>query len=140
MQFSVTTGSPAGEATGCAILPLFENGPLTAAAREVDEGCGGALSRLVGIGDASAKPGRTLLVPGLEGIEADRVLLVGCGKEDEFDAKVLNRAVASAAEALSQTGVTDATSYLPHGGAGGVDSYYAAPRHGDRGQRRPVPL
>ena len=55
MQFSVTTGSPAGEATGCAILPLFENEPLTAAAREVDEGCGGALSRLVESGDASAK-------------------------------------------------------------------------------------
>ena len=126
MQFSVTTGSPAGEATGCAILPLFENGPLTTAAREVDEGCGGTLSRLVEIGDASAKPGRTLLVPGLEGIEADRVLLVGCGKEDEFDAKALNRAVASAAEALSQTGVTDAASYLSPGGASGMDSYYAA--------------
>ncbi len=126
MRFSVTTGSPAGEATGCAILPLFDNGPLTAAAREVDDGCGGTLSRLVENGDASGKPGRTLLLPGLEGVEADRVLLVGCGKEDEFDAKALNRAAACAAEALSQTGVTDAVSYLSHGGVSGVDAYYAA--------------
>ena len=126
MHFSVTTGSSATEATGCAILPLFENGSLAAATQAVDDGCGGALSQLVETGDASAKPGRTLLVPGLEGIGADRVLLVGCGKEDNFDAKALNRAVASAAAALSQTGVTDAVSYLSRDGAGGVDAYYAA--------------
>ena len=126
MQFSVTTGSSAAEATGCVILPLFENGAMTAATRAVDEGCGGAVSRLVEIGDASAKPGRTLLLPGLEGIEADRVLLVGCGKEDDFDAKALNRVVAGAAEALSRTAVADAISYLSHGGARGVDSYSAA--------------
>ena len=126
MQFSVTTGSAAGEATGCVILPLFENGALAAATQAVDESCGGAVGRLVEIGDASAKAGRTLLLPGLEGIEAERVLLVGCGKEEKFDAKALDKAVAAAAAALSRTGVTDASSYLAQGGASGVDAYYAA--------------
>ena len=126
MQFSVTTDSAAGEATGCVILPLFENGALAAATQAVDESCGGAVGRLVEIGDASAKAGRTLLLPGLEGIEAERVLLVGCGKEEKFDAKALDKAVAAAAAALSRTGVTDASSYLAQGGVGGVDAYYAA--------------
>ena len=126
MQFSVSTGSPAAEATGCVILPLFENGSLAPATQAVDESCGGVLSRLAEAGDASAKPGRTLLLPGLEGIEAERVLLAGCGKKDDFDAKALNRIVAAAAQALSRTGVRDATSYLSRDGAAGVDSYYAA--------------
>ena len=126
MQFSVTTDSPASRATGCVILPLFENGPMTAATQAVDEACGRVLGRLVEIGDASAKPGRTRLLPGLEGIAAERVLLTGCGKEDEFDAKALNGAVAAAAQALGNTGVTDATSFLSQGGAAGVDAYYAA--------------
>ncbi|MYJ96259.1 MAG: leucyl aminopeptidase, partial [Proteobacteria bacterium] len=126
MQFSVTTDSPATRATGCVILPLFENGPLAAATQSVDESCGGVLGRLVESGDASAMPGRTRLLPGLEGIAAERVLLTGCGKEDAFNAKALNGAVAAAAQALGETGVTDATSYLTRGGAAGVDAYYAA--------------
>ena len=126
MQFSVTTGSPAAEATGCVILPLFEDGPMAPATRAVDEACGGALSRLVEAGDASGKPGRTLLLPGLDGIAAERALLSGCGKEDAFDAKALNRAAAAAAQALSRTGVADAVSFLSQGGVEGVDSYYAA--------------
>ena len=126
MQFSVTTDSPATRTTSCVILPLFENGQLASSTQAVDESCGGVLSRLVESGDASAKPGRTRLLPGLEGIAAERVLLTGCGKEDAFDAKALNGAVAAAAQALGETGVTDATSYLSQGGAAGVDAYYAA--------------
>jgi len=126
MHFSVTTDSPADRATGCVILPLFENGRLAAATQAVDESCGGVVSRLVESGDASAKPGRTRLLPGVEGITAERVLLTGCGKEDRFDAKALNGAVAAAAQALGETGVTDATSYLSEGGAADVDAYYAA--------------
>ena len=126
MQFSVTTDSPASRATGCVILPLFESGPMAAATQAVDEACGGVLGRLVESGDASAKPGRTRLLPGLAGIAAERVLLTGCGKEDAFNAKALNGAVAAAAQALSETGVTDATSYLAQGGAADVDAYHAA--------------
>ena len=126
MRFSVTTGPPAAEATGCVILPLFEDGPLPAATRAVDESCGGVLGRLVEAGDASGKPGRALLLPGLAGIGAGRVLQTGCGKRDKFDAKALNRAVAAAARALGRTGVADAASYLSQGGVKGVDAYYAA--------------
>ena len=126
MQFSVTMDSPATRATGCVVLPLFENGPMAAATQAVDESCGGVLGRLVESGDASAKPGRTRLLPGLEGIAAERVLLTGCGKEDAFNAKALNGAVAAAAQALGETGVTDATSYLSQAAAAGVDAYYAA--------------
>ncbi len=125
MRYSVTTVSPTVEKTGCAILPLFEN-DMPAATRAVDDSSGGALSRLLETGDASAKPGRTLLLPGLDGTSAERVLLVGCGEQDGFDAKALNRAVASATATLNRTGVKDAVSYLCHGGARGVDAYHAA--------------
>ena len=126
MEFPVTTGSPADEKTGCLVLPVFENGQLSGAAGEADASCDGALSRLVTTGDASAKPGRTLLVPTVAGIAAERVLLVGCGAEDKFDAKALHRSVTAAAEALALTGVKDATSFLSHGSLGEVEDYYAA--------------
>ena len=126
MEFPVRTGGPAKQKTACAVLPVFEGRTLKGATHEVDAACGGALSQLVKAGDAAAKPGRTLLVPRLQGAAAERVLLVGCGKEAEFDAKALSRAVTAAAEALSETRVPEATSYLAHGAVKGVDAYYAA--------------
>ena len=126
MEFPVRTGSAAGEKTGCLILPVFQSGQLSGAAKEVDASCGGALSRLVTAGDASAKPGRTLLAPGVEGIAAERVLLVGCGDEDKFDAKALHGSVTAAAAALGRTGAKEATSFLSHGTVKGVEDYYAA--------------
>ncbi len=126
MEFPVRTGSLAGEKTGCLVLPIFEHRQLSGAFEEVDANCGGALSRLVTAGDASAKPGRTLLVPEVEGIAAERVLLVGCGDAEKFDAKALHRSVAVAAEALGRTGVGEATSLLSHGPVQGVEDYDAA--------------
>ena len=126
MEFPVRTGSPTRQKTACAILPVFDGRRWNGATQEMDAACDEALSRLVDAGDASAKPGRTLLVPRLEGVAADRVLLVGCGKEREFDAKALSRAVAAAAQALCRTSVEEATSYLAHGPVEGIEEYYAA--------------
>ena len=126
MEFPVRTGAPASQKTACAILPVFEGRGLKGATHEVDVSCGGVLSQLVKAGDASAKAGRTLLVPRLQGTAAERVLLVGCGKEAEFDAKVLARTVAAAVGAISGMGIREATSYLAHGGVKALDEYYAA--------------
>jgi len=126
MEFPVKTGAPASQKTACAILPIFEGRRLSGATHEVDVSCGRALSQLVKAGDATARPGKTLLVPRLQGTAAARVLLVGCGKEAEFDAKALSRAVSAAAAALSGMGIKEATSYLAYGPVKGIDDYYAA--------------
>jgi len=77
-------------------------------------------------GDAAAKPGRTRLAPLPEGAAAERILLVGCGKKEKFDARALRRAVAAAAKALSGTGARDAVSFLAHGP---VDGDHRGPGH-----------
>jgi leucyl aminopeptidase len=51
------------------------------------------------------KPGSTLLLHGISGIVAPRVLLVGLGKEDEFSEKRYRDAIATAIDALKDTGV-----------------------------------
>ena len=118
MEFPVRTGAPASQKTACAILPVFEDRRFKGAPQEINVACGGLLGQLVRAGDASAKPGKALLLPKTQGAAAARVLLVGCGKEAEFDAKALARAVTTAVDALSKTGVREATTYLAHGGEG----------------------
>jgi leucyl aminopeptidase len=125
MEFPVKTGAPGSQRTACAILPIFE-GALRGAAKEIDATTGGILRRLVRGGDASSKLGNTLLVPEAPGGPANRWLLVGCGKAEQFDSKRLCTALGAAVAALKGSGVKEAVSYLIHKPPGELDPYYAA--------------
>src|SRR5690606_6355439 len=125
MEFPVRTGTPAGQRTACAILPIFED-RLRGAAKDADDAAGGLIKRLVRSGDASAKLGSTLLVPHASGGGADRWLLVGCGKAADFDARKLCKALGSAVAVLKDKGIKDATSYLTWERSPSLDAYYAA--------------
>jgi leucyl aminopeptidase len=70
------------------------------------------LSDILKHGDMDGKAGATLLLHGIPGIRAERVLLVGLGKEKEFRDKEYRSAVAAAVRALDQTGAADAALFL----------------------------
>lgn len=125
MDFSVKTGAPAEQRTACAILPVFEE-RLTGPTKGIDGAVGGLLKRLVRSGDASSKLGSTLLIPASEGTSAERLLLVGCGKAAEFDAKKLCKALAAAVGAIKDKGIREAVSYLTWERPESLDPYYAA--------------
>ena len=125
MEFPIKTGAPATQKTACAILPIFAARGLKGATREIDRSCGGLLSQLVKSGDASGKLGETLLVPRLEGTAAGRALLLGCGKQADFDAKRFRQAVTAAVRKLRNTGLKEATSYLTYTRHRDLSPYYA---------------
>ena len=125
MEFPIKTGAPASQKTACAILPVFEGRTLKGPTREVDLACGGLLSELLKSGDASSGIGQTLLVPRLQGTAAERVLLVGCGKQAEFNAKRLRQALSKAIRKLKDSNLKEATSYLAYSRHRGLDAYYA---------------
>jgi leucyl aminopeptidase len=123
MEFPVKIGAPESQRTACAILPLFE-GRLTGAAKALDGAAEGLLRKLQRRGDARAKPGSTLLVPHPGG-PAERWLVVGCGKAEEFDAKRLASALSAALSVLRTSGIKDAISYLTYEPLGHLEPYYA---------------
>jgi leucyl aminopeptidase len=123
MEFPVKTGAPESQRTACAIVPVFE-GRLVGAAKALDGAADGLLRKLQRQGDARAKLGSTVLVPHPGG-PAERWLLVGCGKAEEFDAKRLGAALWSAVSALRSTGVKEAVSYLAYESFGKLHPYYA---------------
>ena len=126
MRFPVNRSAPGNWKTECAILPLFDGGPLHGASQEIDTATGGKIAQFVKAGHAGGKPGRTAFIHGLDGTKAASALLVGCGKRDRFDAKKLRSALEVAAGALAPTGIRNAMSYLAHDNAAGLDAYYAA--------------
>jgi leucyl aminopeptidase len=125
MEFPIKTGAPASQKTACAILPVFDGRSLKGPTREVDLACGGMLSELLKSGDAKARLGHTLLVPRLQGAAAERVLLVGCGKQADFDAKRLCQALTAATRKLKESSLKEATSYLTYTRHRSLNAYYA---------------
>jgi leucyl aminopeptidase len=117
MDFPVKTGAPASQRTECAILPIFDDGQLRGATKEVDTAARGLIKQLVRAGDAIGRLGATTLVHRTQGTASSRWLLVGCGRHADFGARRFASATAAAIAALRGTGTKDAISYLGYGAA-----------------------
>ena len=108
MEFTIKTGSPAKSRTGILVLGAFADGVLPAPTAAVDAAAEGRISQLLKRGDLDDKAGSTLLLSGLDGSHAERVLLVSLGNQDEFGDKAYRDALAAAAKVLAATPAKDA--------------------------------
>ena len=137
MEFPVKTGTAASQRTECAILPVFEDGQLRGATREIDTAARGVIKQLARKGDVSGRLGSTTVVHRTQGTAAARWLLVGCGKHAEFNARRLASALSAAIAALRNGGTREAISYLAYGVGDAIDAAAAA-RHSVEAARASV--
>lgn len=112
MEFSIKSGSPEKQRTACIVLGVFEPRKLSAAAAIVDAASEQYLGDVLRHGDMEGKAGTSLLLHGVPGVEADRVLLIGLGKEREFRENEYRSALTTAVRRLNETGGFDGTLYL----------------------------
>jgi leucyl aminopeptidase len=112
LEFSIKSGSPEKQRSACVVVGVFEPRKLSPAAEVVDNAANQFLSDILRRGDMEGKAGTSLLLHNVSGIEADRVLLVGLGKEREFREKEYRAALATAVRQLNETGGFDGTLYL----------------------------
>src|SRR5437773_2400641 len=110
MEFSIKKLAPETAKAGCVVVGVHQAGELTQAARAVDQASKGAVR--AALRDLSGKTGSTLLLRGLPGIAAERVLLVGLGEHEEFAEAAFRDAVRAAAAALKELGAKDAALFL----------------------------
>ena len=101
MQFDTWTKALAELPIDCVAVGVQDDGELTPEAKTLDLRCREKLSRLMKRGDFTGKAGETWLVTDLEGLRAERVLLVGLGakaqsSKDEITRKAWRRAVIAA--------------------------------------------
>ena len=124
MDFTVKRVSPVKQPSACIILGVFESRRLSPTAKLVDSASNGQLTALLRGGDMDGKPDQTLLLHNVAGVRADRVLLVGCGKQSEFDPSKLRKVAATAAGVLNEGGTTEAVSFLADLPVKGQDAYW----------------
>ncbi|MGH8443021.1 MAG: leucyl aminopeptidase [Nevskiaceae bacterium] len=114
MHHLVKSGNPAKQRSGCVIVGVFDRRGLTDPAAALDKASGSALGSALRRGDLDGKSGQTLLLHPLPKLSCDRVLLVGLGRERDFDASAYRKACTAAMRAVRATGAIDAVSYLTH--------------------------
>jgi leucyl aminopeptidase len=91
------------ETTALAVL-AFEDGELSPAAEALDARMSGALKRALSVGRFKGGAGQTVDIVAPAGVTATRVLVVGAGKQDAFDATGAEAAGANAYNAVKTSG------------------------------------
>jgi len=107
VEFSIKSGVPESVRCGCVVAGVFESRKLTAAAQRLDKASAGHIARILQCGDMEGKTGTSLLLHGVPGTAAERILLVGLGKEPDFGDKAYRGALAASVRALKETGSRD---------------------------------
>ena len=83
MKFSISTTKVTETKSSCLILPIFEDGQLNQAPKLIDSANGGIISDFQKNGDIKGKIGQCRILP-VQNKPYKRVVLVGCGKYEEY--------------------------------------------------------
>jgi len=108
MKFSMKVGKPETIQADCIVALVHTGQVLGTTAQALDAATGGLVGHAVKSGDISGKPGSTLLLRSLPGIEAHRVLLVGAGEAGKLDAKTFLKSIGPGVKALLATNAKSA--------------------------------
>jgi leucyl aminopeptidase len=125
MEFKIKSGDLAQQKTPCLILGVFDKRKLSGPAETIDKASSGHLADILSKGDMDGDKGRTLMLYGVPGVEAERVLLVGCGKRKELTRAVYNQAMGAAVTLLNQIRTDEALCALADLAPDGMDPYQA---------------
>jgi len=112
MEFTIKSGNPEKQRTACVIAGIFESRRMSPSARTIDNASKKFISGILRRGDLEGKQGQSLLLHNVPGLLADRVLLIGCGRERDITDSQYRAIIAQSVKQLNDTGVLEAVSYL----------------------------
>ena len=113
MEFNIKSGSPEKQRSACLVAGVHESRKLTPAARALDDASDRYLSNLLRKGDMDGKIGQSLLLHNVPGIPAERLLLVGCGKQDDLDDRQYRKIIVNSIKQVKQTGANEIGQFPP---------------------------
>ncbi|MBC7203851.1 MAG: leucyl aminopeptidase, partial [Pusillimonas sp.] len=112
MEFSTQTNAALNQIKTAALaVGVFAEGQLTPPAQLIDQASNGALSRIVK-NEFPGKANTQTLLRNLEGIAAERIILVGLGKQDSYNSKIHANAELAFAKYCVQAQIAEGVSTL----------------------------
>ena len=128
MKTALKTSNPVRLITDCLVIAVAAKNKFSAEAKEIDIASGKRLSSVLENGDFDGSLGTSLMLQGLEGVKAKRVLLVGCGDKAKLSLKEARKLVVSIAKSLLSSQAKDAHLALASLALVGADHYWLAER------------
>ena len=123
----VTAGDATDFATPALVVNLFQGvthpGGGTGA---VDRALDGAISQLIADGEIKGKLGELTLIHTMGRIPANRVVVVGLGKSEDFDTAAVRRVSGDVARFLRRKGVSEYATIAHGAGIGGLNASESA--------------
>jgi leucyl aminopeptidase len=129
MDMKVISGAIQESDADAIIVNLFEDAQPGGATKAVDEPLGGAIRDLIDGGDFTGKAGQVAVLYPRGAIPAHRVIVVGLGSRDKFDADpadAVRRAAAQAIQKARNLKAARVATILHGAGAGGLSAEEAA--------------
>ncbi|WP_397449654.1 leucyl aminopeptidase [Pseudomonas sp. NA-150] len=108
MELVVKSTSPETLKTATLVVAVGEGRTLSDAAKSLDTLSGGAISAVLKRGDLAGKVGQSLLLHSLPNLKAERVLLVGVGKDEELGDRPFRKVISAVLSVLKGLGGSDA--------------------------------
>lgn len=114
MDFLIKKTLPAKTRTACLIVPYFTGKNQNSIYDQLNSVSKDRLDRLLNAGDMNNPDnGKTLMLYAVDGIDAERVMLVSCGNRKEISAKSFATAIRSAVIELNNSHAIEATLIVP---------------------------
>ena len=126
MDFTAKSLTPEKQRTDCAIVAITESKKLSPVAQLIDKASEGAIANIIKQGDFTGATGQTLLIPLINGIAANRLLLVGTGKDKTLTPTDYRKLLNSSVKAILKTNSKDAALFLADIQVEGKDDYWQA--------------
>jgi leucyl aminopeptidase len=86
MKFSLDASPVKDLDAACLVIGIFEDTPLQGSAKLIDRASNGALQQLIDSGDVDSSWKCSTMLHGLQGVAARRILVMGGGEPEKFDA------------------------------------------------------
>ena len=128
MKTALKTSNPVRLVTDCLVIAVAAKNKFSPEAQEIDIASGKRLSSVLENGDFDGSLGTSLMLQGLEGVKAKRVLLVGCGDKAKLSLKEARKLVVSIAKSFLSSQAKDAHLALASLALAGADHYWLAER------------
>ncbi len=126
MKYSTTTSAASRRTGSCVIVGIYDRGKLGDAATDIDKASKGLIRKQIKLGDLNGRLGHCRLLSSIDGVKAQRVLVVGLGKIKSFGVSQFRQATSAAMSVLKSSKIADVTNYLTLEDIKGVSPYYLA--------------
>jgi leucyl aminopeptidase len=112
MKFSIKTDQLDKQLSDVLVIGVYESLKVVCEKLSLSPSAIGHIASALKQGDMSGKVGSSLILYNVPGIKIPKILLIGLGKEKEFDGKKYHAAVRSMVYALKKMDVKSVTSHL----------------------------